>query len=468
MENIPAIVVGPPDCIGLRKVVIDGKSAGAVWSLHELHDLLRHAGVEPGNGIQWLGGDDTVWPDRPWRRRITGILMAVGLLVTARICLVIGKRDTIDALTFAGRATGLIFLIMGAAELLATVAACDYWRKRKRKYSGPILLLGVLVALLVGLLLLYMHIISQPYTHYMLRWIALTVLSAWALWILVRNRAWEGLRNPWRVALGAVVSTLIVIANLAYTQIYVPSVTSPIVQTSAEFGTPSLGRDGTTMYVPVRLNIRNTGEVPVYILGSMYWIRGIGNVVSPSSADTVLIQPGEFIRPPGRSLNPKEDFSEDVVARIPSSGDLKFEAIAAQVEAYVVRKDRLKMSEDYGDSGKWRSELKAKGEDKDPPGPDSEYRRYQSRFSNSSELLNVTRGRERVTLWWVLRGNTRPPGPYLDVDVSLPGEKETYDLHDAATRKRAEELYGLQLIPGSIAEIPYAGLLKAAQGQRPN
>ncbi|MFE2283647.1 hypothetical protein ACFXDJ_05660 [Streptomyces sp. NPDC059443] len=467
MENKAAVVVGPPDDIGLRKVVIDGKSEGKVWCPHELQKVLHRAGVAPEADIEWRGGNGTVWPACKWGRRIVGTIMAVGFLVTAGMCTWIGVHDSFDALTFAGRVTGFLFLFMAIVEVIAFAAVFDYWRKRRISYSGPALLLGSVVELLVGSVLLLMYVANRErpsYASSLLLWIALVLCSSWALWMLHRRQVWKTLRYPGRIAVGAIASTLLVITNLAYTQVYLPSMSRPLVQGSAEIGEPSLSKDGTKMYLRVRLHLKNSGQVPVHIIGSIYWIQA--KLASYPKDKFKLLKPGELVQPPGRELDPEEEISEDVVVEIKDPEKLDYEALTAQVEAYAFRQDRMSIDASYGKSGEWRGKLKKEGKDDDPPGPppaNKEYFRYQSRISQSSELLNVTRGRERVTVWWLYR---RLPVVY--VDVSSPHEKKVFNLKDPAGQRRAVDRYGLAFVRGSMAQTPYAQLLKEAQGLRPH
>ncbi|MGW7438455.1 hypothetical protein [Streptomyces sp. NPDC054849] len=466
MENKPAVVVRPPDDIGLRKVVIDGKSAGKVLCPHELQRVLQRAGVAPDTDIEWHGGNCTVWPARNWKRRITGTFMALGFLAAAALCGWIGARDSVDALTFAGRVTGFLFLFMAVVELIAFAAVFDYWRKRRMQYSGPVLLLGALVELLVGSVLLLMYLANRDRPSYalsLLLWVALIVCASWTLWELCSRRVWKVLRYPGRIAIGTIVSTVLVITNLAYTQVYLPSMSRPLVQGAAEIGKPSLNKDGTKMYLRVRLYLKNSGEVPVHILGSIYWIHV--KLASDPKDKYKLLKPGELVKPPGRELSPEEEISEDVVVEIKDPGKLDYEAVTAQVEAYAFRQDRMTIDANYDKSGKWRGKLKAEGKDDDPPGPlpaEKEYFRYQSGISQSSELLNMTRGRERVTVWWLYR-----PRPVVYVDVASPGERKVFDLNNPKEQRQAVDRYGLAFVRGSMAQTPYAQLLKEAQAQRP-
>nr|WSW46354.1 hypothetical protein OG296_26400 [Streptomyces sp. NBC_01001] len=466
MEIKPSVVVEPPDDDGLRKVVIDGKSKGKLWSHHELQKVLHRAGMAPEYEIEWRGGDGTVWPAHTWGRRITGAVMAVGFLATTGMCTWIGMKDSFDALTFAGRVTGFLFLFMAIVEVIAFAASFDYWRKRKLTYSGPALLLGALVEFFVGSVLLLMFITNGDRPSYglcLLLWIGLVVCASWSLWVLCRRRVWKVLRYPGRIAIGAIVSTVLVITNLAYTQIYLPSMSRPLVQGTAEIGMPSLNKEGTKMYLRVRLHLKNSGQVSVHILGSIYWIHV--RLASDPKDKYKLLKPGELVKPPGRELSPGEEISEDVVAEIKDPGNLNYEAVTAQVEAYAFRQDRMTMAADYERSGEWRGKLKKEGKDDDPPSPvkdGKEYFRYQSDVSQSSELLNLTRGRERVTVWWLYRRR-----PVVYVDVASPGDKKVFNLNDPKEQRQAVDRYGMAFVRGSMVQTPYTELLQKAQAQRP-
>ncbi|WP_328928312.1 hypothetical protein OG429_29725 [Streptomyces sp. NBC_00190] len=460
MANTPVISVGAPDELGLRKVIIDGKSAGRVWSPRELQRLLIRAGVAFGHDIQWIGGDSTVWPDRPWPRRIIGTVMAVGLLMTACVLAKIGIADTLDALTYGGRIAGFTFLVLALIEVIAALATLDYWRKRQMKYSGVIVLFGALISLGISSVLLIVEISGHVYNLYLPLWVTLTLWSSWALWILVRSRAWEGIRNPGRIAIGALIPALLAATNLTYSQFYVPYVTSPLVQSGAEFRTPSLDKEKKTMYLPVHLYAKNSGQVPVYILGSIFWIKGL---LPKGNSKYNQIDSREFVIPPGRALNPGEELAQDAVIEIHNPGTANYEAVSAQTELYVIRKDRMTMSANYERSKAKVKDLKASGHDfpKGPPGAEF---RYQSVISNSNELLNVTRGRQCVSLWWARNtdGST-----YIHVDVTPPGEKRTsLNLGNVYANKATINRYGLARVRGSMAQAPFVELQEKAQNNR--
>ncbi|MFD9728028.1 hypothetical protein [Streptomyces sp. NPDC059072] len=463
MSNAPVVSVGAPDDLGLRKVEIDGRTVGKAWSPWELQRFLDRAGVERGHEIHWLGGDSTVWPDRGgWRRRTIGVLVCLGLLATACPLFWIGVSDSGDALTYGGRIAGFTVLVASLVEVLAAIACVDYWGKRRWRYSGVVVLAGVLIALLSGVVLLLLQI-GERFTRYTLIGIALTLVASLALVELVKARAWKGLRNPRKIAIGAIVSTLLAGANLAYSQIYVPYVKVPLVESGAEFRESNLESKGGPMYVTVRLSVKNAGEVPVYVLDSKYWIHGVP--ASSRSDDKPvgeeLIYDGAFVNPVGRVLNPGEEIAQDAVVEVDAPESRKYEAIRAQTEVYVIRKDRMKVPSDYERSGvKGKALEKAAREEHVKVPPDTNYM-YRSNVSNSSEILNVTRGPQRVTVFRVAGGQR----PHVVVDVSPPGVRIVFDSEntDPLRNEKAKERYGLSVVRGSTTEMPYRELMEKAR-----
>lgn len=468
MAHTPEVSVGPPGDLGLRPVSVGGRRVGKAASLKELRRILDRAGVEPGHEIQWLGGDHTVWPDVAWVRRTICFFMVVGLVATAYPLFRIGMSDSGDALSYAGRIAGLTILVVAIVEALAAAAAIDYWTKRRWRYSGVVVLVGVVISLLCSVLLLLLQI-GERFTGYTEVGIALGVWSSLALYGLLKCGAWKGLRVPRKIAIGLVISTLLATANLAYSQVYVPFVTTPLIQSGAEFKESNMEKGSGRAYVTVHLFVKNAGQVPVYVLGSIYWVHGVpasnkadrlpvrnkpDNPAKPPAPD--LIYDGEFVSPVGRVLNPGEEVVQDAVVEIEGAFPHKYEAVRARTEVYVIRKDRMKMTEDFEKSRMSGKTLKNDCQPGDPA--DAEYR-YRTPISNSSEVLNVTRGPQRITLWKVGVGGKNP---HIIVDVSPPTERISYDpLHPIANEETAER-YGLSQVRGSTAETPYAELLEKA------
>ncbi|MBW5481952.1 hypothetical protein [Streptomyces bambusae] len=456
MTYMPEVEVEAPDDLGFRKVVVNGKNAGKARSPAELHRILGHHGVPFPHDIHWVGGGEDVWPDHPVRRRTTIAFMAIGLLGVAALLAYLGVEDVFSALGYGWRIAGLVFLLLGLMELGAALAAADYWHKRWMKHSGTVVLFGYLIAFVVGVLLLCVQLIDEVSVAHVLAWTALVLWSSVALVVLVRERIWKELLHPRRIAVGAIVPTVLAISSVVYSQFYVPYTTSPMVESAAEIRMASLDTGRTKMYLTVHLYVKNSGKIPVYVLGGVYWVHG--RLARGSSYEP--IHPAEFVKPTGLVLNPGEEFAKDEVVEIKEPCGFRYEAVRVRPEVYVARKDRMTLiSSEYEHSGRYRGKLKEEGKDKDPEGPTGEYFRYQASISNSNEILDVIRGPQRVTLWWVLHGAR----PYMYADVTPSGERKKIDFNDPVGNKEANDRYGLVRLPGSVTQASFVELLKRAQ-----
>ncbi|MFD4738526.1 hypothetical protein ACFWNR_23900 [Streptomyces virginiae] len=467
MANARVVVVGAPDDLGVREVMIDGRSVGKVWSEQEFRSLLRREDVPDGHPVRWLGADGTVWPDRAGLRRTTGFFMVVGLLATAYPLFKIGVSDSGDALTYGGRIAGFTILAVAVIEVFAAAAAVDFWGKRRWRYSGVAVLVGVVIALFCSISILLLQI-GEQFNRYSAIGIALGVWSVAALSELFACRAWKRLPVPRSIAIGVVVSVLLAGSNLAYSQIYVPYVTTPLIQGGAEFRESNMTKGG-SLYVTVHLNVKNAGQVPVYILGSIYWIHGAP--ASPPDvklSDYDLIDDGEFVTPVGRVLNPGEEVAQDAVVEIkdPENRTKRpYEALRAETEVYVIRKDRMTLAADY-ERSRVVGAARIKKEDGEWAPKGATYR-DRSQMENSSEILNATRGSQRITVWKV----DSKEWPHFNVDVSPPGERIDYKRENPELNLEAVERYGLSRQRGSSAQTPYPELLEKAgakgQGEAP-
>ncbi|MFD6111635.1 hypothetical protein ACFWG0_16180 [Streptomyces yangpuensis] len=457
MANTREVTVGAPDDLGLREVLIDGRSVGGVWSDKELWRLLRREGVADGDPVQWewLGGDAAVWPDRAWMRRTTGFFVVVGLLTTSCLLFRIGIADSGSALTYGGRIAGFTIVFAAVVVLIAAAAAVDFWETRRWRYSGVAVLLGVAIALFCGISILLLQI-GENFTASTVIGAALVAWASIALFELIKSRAGKGLSIPKNIAIGVILSTVLAAANLAYSQIYVPYVTTPLIQTGAAFKESNIDKRAGKLYMTVHMYVRNAGQVPVYVLGSTYWIRGEPAKSKPADkkSRSELIYDGEFVSPDGRVLNPGEEVAQDAVIEVKDPTPGKYEAITAQSEVYVIRKDRMRLTGDYEKARVSGKTLKEDLKEGDPPDP--QYR-FRTGISNSSEILNATRGPQYLTVWR-LGGKS----PLVIVDVSPPDERIRFDPRRPPLDQRATERYGLTQIRGAMAQTPYPELLEKA------
>ncbi|WP_412074749.1 hypothetical protein ACLF6K_00930 [Streptomyces xanthophaeus] len=475
MNSKPRIVVEPPDSRGLRDVRLRGEVMGRAWSLGDLRNLLRRAGfpkgldLDAGELVHWRGGGSEVWPDRPWRRRATSVLMAAGLLITAGVLGKIGKTDVSDALTFGGRAAGATFLFAGAVEMIAAISAFDYFGKRRWVYSGAAALIGIVIALALNALLLVMQIDAGEYTHYAWIWPTVLVWSFWALWKINPQQVWRTSPHPKKVATGAAVAGLLSLGNLLYSRVYVPYSSPLTLDMVVKFEEPKLNAKRTVLYVPMTVTVKNNGKVPLYILGTLYSVygrsatftekaRGIADWKADIQAGKSverntnvmgheLISSGEVMEGSGgSSLESGDTMIEEKILTIPA--DSKFDSIEAFTEAVVMRVDRATLSPDFLLTGavSWDESF---SHSEDAPkwvaDPGDEYLKYQARLYYSNGILNATRRPRYATIWWVT--HTSPDGQksYLQATISLKNEEgrepSALDWQETSTS------YGLYFLP---------------------
>ncbi|MFD7403573.1 hypothetical protein ACFV7R_13080 [Streptomyces sp. NPDC059866] len=491
MKNQPLVVVQAPDDRGLRTVIIRGETVGRAWSRQELERFLRRAGLpldildDPAR-VHWVA-DKECWPDHPRRRRATAIVMALGLLTSAGVLSYVGIKDAFNALAYGGRVMGAIFMAAALIEMVAALALWDYWRKRVLRYSGEAVLVGVGSVTGTNLMFLVIQIEGGDYTRFLWLWIGLGIWSAWALWALTRQKVWQKIPNPKSIALGAAVSGIVGAAGLTYSQMYVPYTTPVKVPFGVSFGKPTMSADGAVLHVPAHIEFRNTGSVRIYVVGTMWKVKGYptklnteGNSMRDWKND--LWQYGNTLRHvsyspsrmlgtgnvgnPGDTLDPGDDFSKDVTVDVPLQSGIGRVEVDANIS--YIRADRCKLGNSYRYSQQvsWDTESKDLKHTRDAPkwlaGPGDEFYRYHSRIYRSSEMLNLTHAGDYAAAWWVLpqwwegapfaKGDT---DPYMHVSIFRdPEGKQT--LSDSE-----QEPYGMKTMD-IWTERTIAQLLEAA------
>ncbi|MEU3776243.1 hypothetical protein AB0F11_24140 [Streptomyces sp. NPDC032472] len=489
MSSQPQVIVHAPDGRGLREVSLAGQVVGWAWSLRDLRRVLRRAGVGPevdlGNpGLVRWRADPGLWPDKAWVRRTGGCFMAVGLLVSAAVLSRVGLWDVMGALTFGGRVMGAVFLTGALLEVAAAAAVVDFWGKRRMRYSGPAVVLGVVVAAVTSLMLLVLQWEGGYRRGWLWLWAALATWCCWAGWALTRQKAWRGVPHPRRFALGVALSGLVGAASLAYSSMYSPYVAPPKVPFGATFGKPSPNAAHTSLYVPVRLTFRNDGPASIHVVGTLWsatlwpsaytatgtdfgaWESELGNGWDSyrherSTGASRVLAAGR-ISGPGDRLDPGDDFSRDVVVEVPAKGPAD-----GRVEIYAIisfiRADRGKLANSYRDSAEysWNTESDAHEHRLDPPGwlaePGDEFFRYRARIYRSSAIMRITQAPDWAAMWWVIPKENGAT-PYMEVHIARDADSQER-LSDAQ-----QEPYGMKTLSTSVDQ-PVA-LLKKAAGPR--
>ncbi|KPI32886.1 hypothetical protein OV450_6916 [Actinobacteria bacterium OV450] len=413
MSHEKRAVVDPPDSRGLRQVRVDGVTVGRAWSLRELHRLLIRSGfpkkTEPAvnPAVFWYGGGPDIWPDRPLRRRATLVLLVVGLLGSAALLVDIGLPDLFDALTFAGRVMGCMFIVGGLLQAVAAAAAFDHWSKRVFKYSGAVALAGVIIALVVCSLLLALWLQEKEFFPHCLSYISLWVWSLWATWRVCQEKPWQGIPYPRSLALGVIVSGLVAATNLAYSGLYQPTTALATTRYQVAFGTPyaSPEADKPIMYVPMTVTLENTGTVPFWMLASAVtvygksskfrpkqeliqdWHEGLGEsqlYAAPPTSHLVYWGP---LPAPGGWLNPGERVVQQRVIQLPRNA--AFDYLEASGHMIAMRKDRGTVDSEFITSHwSWKPDQVTKRVDC-PKCGDIGINLGRLRYNNN--LLNVTR-----------------------------------------------------------------------------
>ncbi|MFF5158084.1 Yip1 family protein [Streptomyces sp. NPDC000348] len=479
MSIRPWVIVEAPDRRGLRRVVVGGRTVGSAWSLTQLRDMLGRHGypkdmdLEDPASVCWRGGDSGEWPDRAGRRRTVLVLMAAGMFTSMVLNTVIGWPDATGALTFAQRMSGALIVLSGVVQCAALIAVFDYWLRRQYKISGAVVLVGVFIAFATDGILLLMWFDEKEYTPYLLVFMPLLGWSLWALWLLIREKAWQGTPRPRTFATGVVATTVLTGVSLAYSTMYQPAAAPTHFVLKAEFGAPQADHRHPFVHVPLKFYMKNDGGIPVYIINDNFTVYG--RIAEYSGGDDRLkewkksldekheedaeryvnrmrftkVSSGQFYRP-GYSLDVGQEYTMERVFQIPVNS--AFDTINVDLQITYMRKDRGKI-----DVNQFRRAHRSwdKGEGRYYCSPEKcgEELYYHGRVRHNNNLVNVTRGPRYVTAVW------------------SPGETPMYSIssfHFAGGVSRAEERREVERYNVSTAyadmAVPVAQLLKAAGG----
>ncbi|WP_431683582.1 hypothetical protein [Kitasatospora sp. KL5] len=482
MSTQPWVIVEPPDSRGLRKVIINGEVVASAWSLRELRKNLNRLGcpetmdMEDPTYIHWRGGDSNTWPSRPWRRRGILALMVAGMLGSAIMHITIGWPDALGALTFAQRIVGAIFILMGLLQAVAIFAALDYWGRRQSNISGAIVLLGALFTLPTSAILLFMWLEEREYTPYLFAFMPLLLWSAWALYLLIREKAWQGIPHPKKFAAGVAATALLTAVSIAYSTMYQPTAAPIRFILKAEFGTPQATSDPAYVNVPLKLYVKNDGGIPVYIINDDYTVWGAPMIPAANGdgleewrtgfseraeryaheSTAEVVSSGHF-NTLGSLLEAGEEFSSEQTITLPA--DARYGQLEAILGIDYMRRDRGRLDPEYG-------YIAGNSWDKDdarfycPPDECGEYVVYYSRVRHNNNMVNVTRRPRNLAAFW------GPETSYDDFISSVDFEKATRDIYnriDEGEISRERDSYGLgKVYTNSI--MPASKLLIVSEG----
>ncbi|MDX3570966.1 Yip1 family protein [Streptomyces sp. ID05-47C] len=486
----PWVTVEPPDYRGLRKIVLDSETVGSAWSFREMRQLLRRLGYsetidwEDPSSIYWRGGDSKTWPDHPRRRHAIIVLMIAGMLGSVALHLFIGWPDAFDGLTFAQRIVGAMFISAGALQGAAIFAIFDYWGKRHSKLSGVVVLIGALIALGTNSLLLFMWLEEREFIAYLVVFILLGIWSLWATFLLIREKPWERVRNPNRIAVGVIATALLTAVSLAYSTMYQPTAAPVHLLLKVEFGKPQESPDPKYLHIPLRLYVKNTGGIAVYVINDDYTVAGSsvkyaadgeglkrwktateenpGYVAEAEryirNNEETVVNSGHFYGP-GGWFEVGEEYADETVVRLPK--DSKFDTLEARLTIVIMRKDRGKINEEFSTPRlSWKEYEGSYYCPRDECREYGEYVAYRGRVRHNNNMINVTRKPRYVTAFW------NPELGNNDFISSFNPKRKTQAVFDEAlAEKGAEEemeresaRYGVGVV-FTYSEIPIKAFL---------
>ncbi|MDX3534009.1 hypothetical protein PV721_06445 [Streptomyces sp. MB09-01] len=421
MSDEPLVVVQPPDRRGLREVWIRGEPADHVWSVRELRRLLDRSGLSEvgvdGEAVEWRGAGSGVWPDRSALRYATGAVLAAGMLGCMVLLIQVGQVDAFESPSFASRITGILFMVAGGVQGFSALAVLDFAGKRQWPYSGVAVLAGLLIALASNSLFLVMWFQEREYgTPLLPAFAALWAWSVWALWFLLYERTWRDIPHPQGFAIGFIVTTALTAANLAHSSWFQPSVAGVSVQASTRFGKAYLDEDA--VYLPLTIKVKNGGNVPAYILGSVFWV--MGQKFGPVRADSTekawkddleayrdvdlfakppvntMIVAGELLGA-GGYINPGGEFVSHRLIQLPRLPH--FDRITTRAEVLTLRKDQARIPSGLEENGfSWNPKEGDPEKCEKPPCGGSV--RYIGEIEHSNNIINVTRKQRYLNSSW--------------------------------------------------------------------
>ncbi|MFJ7148951.1 hypothetical protein ACIQVT_12240 [Streptomyces sp. NPDC100445] len=397
--------------------------------------------------------------------------VAVILLTFLTTTLLLGRfglADFVHALTFPGRVTGTVLLVVSFTTLVSAAAVLDHWVRHSFPHSGLVALIGAFAALLTNAMLLVETVKDGESAAYPTLFGALTAGSAWAVFAVWRTSV--TVPAPKRVAAAVIVSSVIAVANFGYQNLYQPyqRETRPLITLS--MGKAVLSKDHKAFAVPVDITIQNHGDVGFYVLGTEF--HAMGERVPLSSRDRLrqqwrtdaekwanadevnplsrreIHQPGELVEaqpwmPYGQWIESSDTFATQVVVQMPI--DTPYDQVAFYATASLARKDRLVLQPPlqflaYSWSGSkvplWVKEQQKKGLDS---------LIYRARVHENNAIDESTRDPRYVTVYW--RFGTH--GASVATSIARQGDED--HLPTQAEAREVVSRYGLaDVITGPV------------------
>jgi hypothetical protein len=386
------------------------------------------------------------------------------LLLTALPLGWLGIEDLSESLTYTGRVTGAILILISATTLLGAVAVLDRRFRNHFPYSGLVALVGTVAALLANAMLLLETFKGGDSTPYRVLWGLLTAGCAWAVCAVWRTGV--VVPAPKRVAAAVVVSSVIAIANFGYENLYQPYQrgAKPVVTITVE--KPVLSKDHKAFAVPVDIRLENHSDVGFYVLGTEF--HAMGERVPLTAKDRLrtqwradarqqpefqethplsrreIHQPGELVTAQpwlsvGSWIEASDAFTTRTIVQLPIN--TPYDQLAFYATASFARKDRLSLDQLTLNGYSWQGAEVPRWMSKDI---DSVV--YRGRVHENNAVDEHTRDPRYVTVYWQFG----PHGAGLLETITRKGE-ENREVVGAESRD-LESRYGLRRVETGATE----------------
>jgi hypothetical protein len=325
-------------------------------------------------------------------------------------------------------------LILLASAIAVVLVASRGWAR-----AGNVALIGAAASAITGIILVCYQLVSGDHTLWLTIWYAMAILGAGISLFLLH----VGARFPYpkQFLIAITLTSLVAVANFAYTVLYQPTADPTEAGIEVELGTPTFNPDRTVASFPMKISINASGQVGMNVLAATYSVVGRrGSIdgfdhkkeqmnlaiqsgrpaarrINVSGYD--LIQADQFVRPgttfmPGNSINVNRTFD------LPLPTD--YDAIGLSATAVIARRGDVIINEDIAQAPtySWDTVQGTHLEETDLPkwleeSKGVDFVRYEVPITEASYLRKKTRQSWQGSVWWVLKDPTPeyPSGFYL-------------------------------------------------------
>jgi hypothetical protein len=386
---------------------------------------------------------------------MVGILLV--LLLSAFLTGRFGVENLSWALTYTGRITGAVLILVSGTTLLGAAAVVDHWYRNSFPYSGLVALIATVAALLTNAMLL-LETVKGDSTAYRVLWGLLTAGSLWALFAVWRTSV--VIPAPKRVAAAVIVSSCLALANFGYQTLYKPYQhgAKPVIKMTV--GEPMLSNNRKAFSVPVDIKLENRSDMGFYVLGAEF--HAMGERVLLSARDRLrtqwradaaqwsrsglethplsrreIHQPGQLVAaqpwmPVGHWIESSDEFVTRTVVELPV--DTPYDQLAFYATASFARKDKLGLERVSPKGNSW-SGGRVPQWMKVQKDVDSVI--YRGRVRENNAIDEQTRDPRFVTVYWTFG----PHGANVVETITRSGE-EDHVISDAESRELVNR-YGI-------------------------